>query len=136
SPCTNAQYQGGSVSVALAATDAGSGLSSTHYTLDGSDPTLSSPAYAGPFSVGSGTTTVKFRSWDATGNVEATKSQVIDVAGAPDSIPPTTTIACDGNPCSTSPYQGGTTVTLSATDNQGGTGVDKTYYTLDGSTPT
>jgi Chitobiase/beta-hexosaminidase C-terminal domain len=52
------------VSVSLSATDAGSGVDVIRYTLNGSDPTASSPSYSGPFTV-SATTTVKYRAWDA-----------------------------------------------------------------------
>jgi peptidoglycan/xylan/chitin deacetylase (PgdA/CDA1 family) len=52
----------------------------------------------------------------------------------PDTTPPTTTITCNGGPCSgwfkTTPV----TVTLSATD-AGGSGVNKTVYTTDGTDP-
>jgi Pyruvate/2-oxoglutarate dehydrogenase complex, dehydrogenase (E1) component, eukaryotic type, alpha subunit len=72
--------------VSFTATDnaAGSGISSTHYTTDGTDPTLASPAYSASITVSS-TATVKFRSWDIAGNVEATKSQAIQVT--PDAAP-------------------------------------------------
>lgn len=123
------------VSVTFAATDTGSGAASTHYTTDGSDPTLASPTYTGAYAVTS-TTTVKFRSWDNAGNVEVTKSQLIQAAPPPDTTPPVTTIACNGSACTTAPYDGSVTVSLTATDNAGGWGVDKTYYTTDGSTPT
>jgi peptidoglycan/xylan/chitin deacetylase (PgdA/CDA1 family) len=131
--CTNNPY-GGVVSVTLSATDTGSGISSTRYTTDGSDPTLSSQAYTGPFNVNSATTsvTVKYRSWDYAGNAEATNTQVIQAP--PDTTPPTTTISCNGSACGSSPYVETVTVSLSATDSDGA--VDKTYYTTDGSTPT
>ena len=135
-PCTSTAYEGGSAMVTMSATDPGSGVASTHYTLDGSDPTLSSPTYSEAVTMSTGTTTVKFRSWDNKGNAEATKTQVIQVDPAPDTTPPTTAIACDGTACASTNYTGGVTVTLTATDNVGGTGVDKTYYTLDGSDPT
>jgi peptidoglycan/xylan/chitin deacetylase (PgdA/CDA1 family) len=135
-PCTSTAYEDGNATVTMSATDPGSGLSSTHYTLDGSDPTLSSPAYTQPLTLSTGTTTVNFRSWDIKGNVEATKTQVIQVVPAPDTTPPTSAISCDGTTCASTNYSGGTTVTLTATDNVGGTGVDKIYYSLDGTDPT
>jgi peptidoglycan/xylan/chitin deacetylase (PgdA/CDA1 family) len=52
---------------------------------------------------------------------------------APDTTPPTTTIACGGATCATW-YKSQVTVSLSATDT-GGSGVDRTYYTTDGSDP-
>jgi peptidoglycan/xylan/chitin deacetylase (PgdA/CDA1 family) len=76
--CANSWYRAG-VTVALSAADAGSGVASTRYTLDGTDPTLSNGiTYTGPFTVSS-TTTVKFRSWDNAGNVEAVKSKRIRI---------------------------------------------------------
>jgi peptidoglycan/xylan/chitin deacetylase (PgdA/CDA1 family) len=132
--CATSTYSG-TVTVALSATDTGSSVSSTHYTTDGSDPSLSSPSYTGPFPL-TATATVKYRSWDNAGNVETTNTQQIQVALPPDTTPPTTTITCNGAACLTSPYNGTVTVALSAADNPGGWGVDKTYYTTDGSTPT
>ncbi len=78
-PCLGTTYVG-AVTVAMTSTDgaSGSGVSSTHYTTNGSTPTLSSPTYSGAFSV-SATRTVRFRSWDVAGNVEAVKSQTISV---------------------------------------------------------
>jgi peptidoglycan/xylan/chitin deacetylase (PgdA/CDA1 family) len=131
--CATTQYVN-PVSVSLTATDVGSGLDSTHYTTDGKDPTQASPTYSGAFTVSSATT-VKFRSWDIAGNVEATQTQTIDVApGSQDTTPPTTTITCNGSACAPS-YNLTVNVALNAAD-AGGAGVDKTYYTTDGSTPT
>ena len=39
------------VSVSPCATDTGSGVADTHYTVDGTDPTLASPTYSGAFNV-------------------------------------------------------------------------------------
>jgi len=134
SPCQASAYTS-TVSVALAATDTGTGVASTHYTTDGSTPTLSSPTYTGPFPAAQ-TTTVQYASWDNAGNAETAHSQTITLQQAPDTTPPTTTIACNGAPCSSTGYTAPVTVTLSATDNPGGWGVAHTYYTTDGSTPT
>ena len=92
------------VSVTLSATDGsgGSGVASIHYTLDGSDPTLSSPTYSAPFTV-SATTTVKYRAWDNAGNVEPTNSQLITIT-APIRRRPRSSIACNGSACSGSAY--------------------------------
>jgi peptidoglycan/xylan/chitin deacetylase (PgdA/CDA1 family) len=133
-PCASTPYPD-VVTVALAPTDTGSGVSSTHYTIDGSDPTLSSPTYTGAFDVNgaSTSTTVKFRSWDVAGNAEAVQTQVVQAPA--DTKAPATTIACDGSPCATTPYASSVNVTLTATDT-GGSGVAATYYTTDGSVPT
>lgn len=132
---TSASPYTGTVSVTLTATDLGSGVSSTHYTTDGSTPTLSSPTYTGAFPL-TQTATVQWASWDNAGNAETPHSLTINVQQGPDSTPPTTTISCNGAPCSSTPYTAPVTVTLIATDNPGGWGVANTYYTTDGSTPT
>jgi peptidoglycan/xylan/chitin deacetylase (PgdA/CDA1 family) len=134
SPCSSSVYTS-TVYVTLPSTDVGSAVASTHYTTDGSTPTLSSPAYTGAFPLTS-SATVQYRSWDNAGNVEAAKSQLVQVQQASDTTPPTTTISCNGAACASAAYTAPVTVTLTATDNPGGWGVDKTYYTTDGSTPT
>jgi peptidoglycan/xylan/chitin deacetylase (PgdA/CDA1 family) len=133
--CQSSTYTG-SVTVTLSATDTGSGVASTHYTTDGSTPTLSSPTYTGPFLVAA-TATVQYASWDYAGNAETAHSKTITVQQqSADTTPPTTTISCNGAACGSTGYTAPVTVTLTATDNPGGYGVDKTYYTTDGSTPT
>lgn len=131
--CSSGAY-GSTVLVSLAATDTGSAVAATRFTTDGTDPTQSSPLYTRPFPV-TQTQTIKYRSWDNAGNAEVTNTTVVQVQQPPDNTPPTTTILCNGTPCSNTPYVGGVTITLSAADNSGGWGLDKTYYTTDGSTP-
>ena len=76
------------VTVTLSAVDLGSGVAQTIYTLDGSDPSL----IHGTFYLGSialtGTTTVKYRSYDLAGNEEAIATRTITI----DTTPPDTTI--------------------------------------------
>jgi peptidoglycan/xylan/chitin deacetylase (PgdA/CDA1 family) len=122
------------VHATFSATDVGSSVASTHYTTDGSDPTLASPTYSKSVAITS-PTTVKYRSWDHTGNAEAVQSQFIQATPPADTTPPATTISCNGSPCSTTGYNGSVSVTLSADDGTGW-GVDSTYYTTDGSQPT
>jgi hypothetical protein len=130
--CSSSSYSS-PVSVALSGTDSGgSGLNAVRYTTDGSDPTSSSTLYTGPFSVSS-TTTVKYRAWDNAGNVEATNSQLIQVAAA-DTTPPTSSIACNGTTCVSGWYTSSVTATLSAVDS-GGSGLAFIRYTTDGSDP-
>jgi hypothetical protein len=135
SPCTNTSYSG-AVTVALSASDTGgSGVASTRYTTDGTDPATSPSAvtYTQPFSIGQ-TTLVKFASTDNAGNQEAAQSQQIQVT-AGDTTPPTTSITCNGSPCSSASYSAPVNVALSASD-AGGSGVAGTQYTIDGSDPT
>jgi peptidoglycan/xylan/chitin deacetylase (PgdA/CDA1 family) len=133
SSCSNTAYTA-PVDVSLSATDAGSGVDAIRYTIDGSDPTASSALYSGPFTV-STTTTVKYRAWDAVGNVETTNSRLIEVnTGSADTTPPVTSIACNGTGCSDGWYAASVGVSLSATD--AGSGVDAIRYTTDGSDPT
>jgi hypothetical protein len=119
------------VSVTLSATDR-SGVASTVYTADGTDPTLdggTGSAYTGPFTLSS-TTTVEYSSTDDAGNVEAAKSQLIQI----DTTPPMTTASCNGAAC-VAWYDATVSLTLNASDNADGSGVWQTVYTLDGSLP-
>ena len=117
--CSSGAYSD-PVTVTLSATDqGGSGLAATRYTTDGTDPTSSSPLYGAPF-VLSTTTTVKFRSWDNAGNVEATRTQLVQIGS---SSPPNVSI--------TSPANGGTVrikswvwINATATDDTGVARVD------------
>jgi peptidoglycan/xylan/chitin deacetylase (PgdA/CDA1 family) len=75
SPCRSSTYDR-TVNVALPSTDLGSGVASTHYSLDGTTPTQSSPTYTGQIPL-TATTTVEYRSWDSAGNTEAVHSTTI-----------------------------------------------------------
>jgi hypothetical protein len=135
--CGDTAYSG-PVSVSLTASDPASGVARTTYTTDGSDPTSSSTAtaYTGPFTVGS-TTTVRYYSTDVAGNAEAARSRQISVAAPSDTTAPSTLFRCNDTTCSTGWYQTSpVTVSLTATDNPGGSGVAVTRYTTDGSDPT
>jgi hypothetical protein len=117
--------------VRLSANDGGgSGVDKTYYTTNGSTPTTASTVYTGPFNLNK-TTTVKFFSTDKAGNAEEVKNQQVGI----DATAPVTTIACNGSACATWYKSSPVSVTLSANDS-GGSGVDKTYYTTNGSTPT
>jgi peptidoglycan/xylan/chitin deacetylase (PgdA/CDA1 family) len=118
------------VSVSLSAADTGTAVTAIRYTTDGSDPTASSALYTGPFNV-SATTTVKYRAWDMAGNVETTKSQLLQF----DLTPPVSSIACNSTVCSSSAYSAPVSVSLSATDSGGSGGVE-IHYETNGSDPT
>jgi hypothetical protein len=130
--CSTGFYNAG-VQATLLPTDdvGGTGVKATYYTTDGTTPTTSSAVYTAPITIAS-TSTLKYFSVDNAGNAEAVKSQVIQVDGSP----PTTTAGCNGTACSTGWYTSARQVSLSATDNTGGSGVAATYYTTDGTTPT
>jgi len=134
--CNNATCSTGwytsTVSITLTATDdsGGTGVAATYYTTDGSTPTTSSTRYTGAFNV-TQTRTVKFFSVDVAGNAEAVRSQLVQIDGAP----PTTTIACNGSACASTTYTQPVSVTLTATDDAGGSGVSSTHYTTNGTTP-
>jgi Chitobiase/beta-hexosaminidase C-terminal domain/Bacterial Ig domain len=89
SACSSTAYTA-PVSVSLSATDAGSRADVIRYTLNGSDPTASSPSYSGPFTVSA---TTNYRAWDTAGNVEATKTQRIQM----DTVAPTVVITSSAN---------------------------------------
>jgi hypothetical protein len=119
--------------VSLSATDnaGGSGVASIRYTTDGSTPSLSSAAYTTPFTLPA-TGTVKYRAYDNDGNVEQTRSRLLHV----DAVAPVSTIKCNGGTCSGAWYRAPVQVSLSASDDAGGSGVASIRYTTDGSTPT
>jgi PKD repeat protein/glucose/arabinose dehydrogenase/type 1 glutamine amidotransferase len=103
------------VEVTLEATDneGGSGVETTEYRVDGGE----FQAYDGPFTVeGDGRHEVEYRSTDAEGNTEATKSLELPIDGTP----PTTTANLDGNE-----------LTLEADDGDG-SGVARTEFRIDG----
>jgi peptidoglycan/xylan/chitin deacetylase (PgdA/CDA1 family) len=129
-PCAATDY-GAVVTVALNATDTGSGVERTLYTVDGSDPVTSSTVrrYTGPFTA-SVDTTVRFLSLDRAMNVETARTQRILL----DRTAPVTTIACNAAACSTGWYRAGVTLTLTGSDT-GGSGLSSTHYTVDGSAP-
>ena len=84
------------------------GVKEIRYTTDGSDPTSSSPVYAGGIAVNE-TRTIKFRAEDNAGNLEAVKSQTIVI----DTVNPTSSILCDGAACPNDFYDHAVSVSLS-----------------------
>jgi hypothetical protein len=122
-PGLNGWYTSSAVTVTLSASDAGSSVAATYYTIDGGALQI----YSGAFPVGGdGRHTIAFWSVDKAGNTEAVNTQTIPI----DTTMPTTTD--QGN--ASGWYTGAPVIiTLRATD--AASGVATTYYTLDGSGP-
>ena len=124
--CNGAACAGGwyakPVSVALSATDAGSGVARIRYTLDGSEPSTSNGSdYQGPLVVQSATQ-LRYRAYDKAGNAEAPHQQGLDI----DPVPTTVALVSPG-PDTTVPA--GVTLTASAADN---VAVDRVEFLVDG----
>src|SRR5439155_25453 len=141
-PTTSDNYDGlwhsGPVNVALSASDpgasasppTGSGIDKTYYKLDGGAATL----YTGAIAVaGNGRHALEYWSTDVAGNVEAHQAVTVLV----DTVNPTTSDNYDGLW-----HSGPVNVALSASDPGAsaspptGSGIDKTYYKLDGGAAT
>jgi hypothetical protein len=123
------------VSVTMAATDTGgSGVKQTSYTTDGTDPATSATAqvYGSAIPI-SQTTTVRYASVDNAGNQEVAQSQLVQVATATDTTAPVTAITCASASCVTGWYRTSVPITLTASD--AGSGVRTTTYTTDGTNP-
>ncbi|MDS0525842.1 hypothetical protein NNC19_09150, partial [Clostridium sp. SHJSY1] len=104
--------------VNLTATDNGSGVAKTFYSIDGSEYTEGTS-----FSItGEGTHKVSFYSVDLAGNSEEPKTVEVK---QDKTAPVTTSNVADGW------FKDNATVNLTATDN--GSGVAKTFYSIDGS---
>ncbi|MFE7407628.1 OmpL47-type beta-barrel domain-containing protein [Isoptericola sp. NPDC057559] len=118
----------GTATVALTATDVGSGVASVEYALDGGEYT----AYASPVPVGEpGEHTVTYRATDKAGNVSEPGSTTFTVVEAPeDTTAPVVTAEVTGKQDADGAYEGSATVQLHAVDD--GSGVASVEYALDG----
>jgi len=116
----------GTATISLTATDTGVGVRTTFYRLDGGVATqgttiiVSPPASGAPVSH-----TLVFWSVDNNGITEPEKTVTFTVGPPPDTIKPTT--VHNG----ASPYTGPAIITLTPSDNVGGTGVASTWYRID-----
>ncbi|WP_419994684.1 OmpL47-type beta-barrel domain-containing protein [Streptomyces boninensis] len=120
-----------SATVNLAATDAGSGVDRIDYAVDGGEYA----AYEAPVVVNTvGDHTVKYRATDKAGNVEAEKSVAFKVVEAPggDATPPEVSAEVTGEKNSAGYFKDMATVTITAKDNEGGSGVGKIEYSIGG----
>jgi uncharacterized cupredoxin-like copper-binding protein len=119
----------GSASVAISATDTGSGVDSVEYQLDGGTWTT----YTAPVAVTAvGGHTVKYRATDVAGNTsaEGTTSFTIVPGGGGDTTAPTVSGSVAGAQDPDGNYVGSATVTVTAADNQGGSGVASVEYQI------
>ena len=126
--------QVGAIDVKVDASDADSGIADVQLFVDG-DYTDTSTSTASPYgftlaagSLSFGTHKLKAIATDKMGN---TSSSLVTIT-LKDGLP-TTTIACDGGTCPTGFVKDPVSVTLASID--GGSGVDATRYTLDGTDP-
>ena len=86
-------------------------------------------------SVGDGSHTIAAHGLDANGNQVGSDSVTVTVdnSGGPptDTTPPTSTINCNQSACSSDSYNAAVSVSLSASDDPGGSGVKEIRYTTD-----
>ena len=87
-------------------------------------------------SVADGPHTFSARAVDTAGNQATSSGNQATVLNGLDTTPPTSTIRCNDNACTSAPYSDPVSATLTATDNAGGSGVAEIRYTTDGTTPT
>ncbi|TDV52080.1 OmpL47-type beta-barrel domain-containing protein [Actinophytocola oryzae] len=118
----------GSAMVTLTATDAGSGVASVEYKLDGGAWT----AYTAAVQVSTpGAHTVAYRATDEAGNVSAEGTLTFTVvAGGADQTPPSVSALVSGTQNSSWEFLDGATITVTALDT--GSGVGSVEYKLDG----
>jgi hypothetical protein len=115
-------WYGVPVTVTLSATDSGSGVASTKYSIDGGAP----QTYTSPFTISSeGSHTVSYWSIDNAGNTETAGTLTIKI----DLNAPTTTATLTPSP--QNGWYASPTLTLSG-DDGAGSGVAHTDYALDG----
>jgi uncharacterized protein YjdB len=115
------------VNVTLNATDnlGGSGVKETFYIINGGPTTT----YSAPFVVDTvGPDNVTYWSTDIAGNVEPQNMVNFTIASINDTIPPMTTSDVNEN----GSYNNSVTVTLNATDNPGGSGINEILYMVNG----
>ncbi len=118
---TDKQWHNSSVTVTLTASDDNSGVSGTYHTIDGTEPTINSTKGNNITFSGDGVYTLKYFSVDKARNKEAVKAAVVKV----DKTPPATIDNVDKKW-----YNSSVVVTLTPYDN--GSGVQNTYYSVDG----
>ncbi|MFE6171043.1 OmpL47-type beta-barrel domain-containing protein [Streptomyces sp. NPDC056464] len=117
--------------VTVSASDTGSGVNTIEYAIGSG----AWQAYTGPVMVHEvGAHTVRFRATDKAGNVAAEKNVQFTVVAAPqpDTTAPVTGVTVEGTKNSSGAYIGNARVTVTATDEHHGSGVDRIEYSIDG----
>ncbi|WP_405595526.1 OmpL47-type beta-barrel domain-containing protein [Streptomyces sp. NBC_01092] len=117
--------------VTVTASDTGSGVNTIEYAIG----TGAWQPYTAPVMVHEvGAHTVRYRATDKAGNVAAEKSVQFTVVAAPqpDTTAPVTGVTVDGTKNSSGAYVGNAKVTVTATDEHHGSGVDRIEYSIDG----
>ncbi|HDR7872382.1 chitobiase/beta-hexosaminidase C-terminal domain-containing protein [Bacillus mobilis] len=122
-PVITANPVGGSYSSPQTVTLSANETATIYYTIDGSNPTTSSPVYSSPITISS-TITLKFFGKDSAGNASTVQTVTYTITAS-------TLVASASVPSGT--YDKTQTVTLSAA---GANGKATIYFTVDGKAPT
>ncbi|MFF8352439.1 OmpL47-type beta-barrel domain-containing protein [Streptomyces chartreusis] len=117
--------------VTVSASDTGTGVNTIEYAIGSG----AWQPYTGPVMVHEvGSHTVRYRATDKAGNVAAEKNVQFTVVAAPqpDKTAPVTGVTVEGAKNSSGAYIGNAKVTVTATDEHHGSGVDRIEYSIDG----
>ncbi|MFF6977904.1 OmpL47-type beta-barrel domain-containing protein [Streptomyces sp. NPDC008343] len=117
--------------VTVTASDTGSGVNTIEYAIgDGAWQPYTAPVMVHEV----GAHTVRYRATDKAGNAAAEKSVQFTVVAAPqpDTTAPVTGVTVEGTRNSDGAYIGNAKVTVTATDEHHGSGVDRIEYSIDG----
>ncbi|MEV6996433.1 family 16 glycoside hydrolase [Streptomyces sp. NPDC093982] len=117
--------------VTVTASDTGSGVNTIEYAIgDGAWQPYTAPVMVHEV----GAHTVRYRATDKAGNAAAEKSVQFTVVAAPqpDTTAPVTGVTVDGTKNSDGAFIGNAKVTVTATDEHHGSGVDRIEYSIDG----
>ncbi|KAB2975834.1 DUF1080 domain-containing protein [Streptomyces sp. SS1-1] len=121
----------GMATVTVSASDTGSGVNDVEYALgDGAWQPYTAPVMVHE----AGGHTVRYRATDKAGNVAPAKDVRFTVVPAPedDTTAPVTGVTVEGTKNSSGAYVGNAKVTVTATDEHHGSGVDRIEYSIDG----
>ncbi|MEU6542938.1 family 16 glycoside hydrolase [Streptomyces sp. NPDC046859] len=121
----------GMATVTVSASDTGSGVNGVEYALgDGAWQPYTAPVMVHE----PGSHTVRYRATDKAGNVAPAEDVRFTVVPAPedDTTAPVTGVTVEGTKNSSGAYVGTAKVTVTATDEHHGSGVDRIEYSIDG----